>query len=106
VQPVLDAVVAREVAARLGAGNDVVRAEGVAGVWEGDGEHGRTAVLEGAHHAAEARNDGAVERCGKVFLCTDEEVSAVRRRIRTGESRTHLGDSDAQFREVFCVQRR
>ena len=36
MQLVLDAVVVREVAARLCAGDDMVRAQGVAGVWEGD----------------------------------------------------------------------
>jgi len=68
VRPVLDAVVACEVATRLGAGDDVVRAQGVAGVWEGNGEHGRTAILEGSNDAAEGRYDGTVERSRKVFL--------------------------------------
>lgn len=68
MQAVLDAVVAREVAARLCAGKDVIRAEGVAGVWERHGEHDRAAVFEGANYAAEGRDDGAVERCRKVFL--------------------------------------
>jgi hypothetical protein len=66
----MNAVVACEIAARLGAGNDVVRAEGVSGVWEGNGEHGRSAVLESADYAAEleGRHDGTVERSRKVFL--------------------------------------
>jgi hypothetical protein len=68
VQAVLDAVVAREVAARLCAGNDIVRAEGVSGIREGNGEHGRTAVLEGANYAAEGSHDGTVQRSRKVFL--------------------------------------
>jgi len=57
VQPVLDAIIAREVAARLCAGDDIVRAQGVAGIWEGDGEHGRAAILEGSNDAAERRED-------------------------------------------------
>ena len=60
MQAVLDAVVAREVTARLCAGNDIIRAEGILRVWEGNGEHGRAAVLEGAHHAAEGRDDGTI----------------------------------------------
>ena len=69
VQPILDAVVAREVAARLCARDDIVRAQGVTGIWEGNGEHGRTAILEGSNDAAEGRDDGPVERSWKVFLC-------------------------------------
>ena len=60
VQAVLDAVVAREVAACFCAGDDVVCAEGVSGAGQGDGEHARAAVLEGANYAAEGRHDGAV----------------------------------------------
>ena len=69
VQPVLDAVTACEVAARLCAGDDIVRAQGVTGIWEGNGEHDRTAILEGSNDAAEGRYDGPVERSWKVFLC-------------------------------------
>jgi len=68
VQAILDAIEAREVTACLRAGNDVIRAESITGVWEGNGEHGRTAVLEGANHAAEGRHDGAVDRSWEVFL--------------------------------------
>ena len=68
VQAVLDAVVAREVAARLCAGDDIVRAEGVSGIREGNGEHGRTTVLEGADYAAEGSHDGTIERSREVFL--------------------------------------
>jgi hypothetical protein len=64
----LDAVVAHEVAARLRAGNNVIRAEGISGVWEGNREHGRAAVLEGANYAAEGRDDGTIERGQKVLL--------------------------------------
>ena len=45
VRPVLDAVVAREVAARLCARDHIVRTQGVAAIREGNGEHGRTAIL-------------------------------------------------------------
>jgi hypothetical protein len=68
VQAILDAVVAREVAARLCAGYNVIRAEGVSGIWEGHGEHGRATVLEGANNAAEGRDDGTIERSRKVLL--------------------------------------
>lgn len=61
VQTVLNAVVAREVAACLCAGDDVIRAQSVAGVWEGDGEHGCSAILQGANNAAERRYDRTVE---------------------------------------------
>jgi len=69
MQLVLDAVVAREVAARLCAGDDMVRAQGVAGVWEGNREHGCTTILEDLNDAAEGRYDGTVKRSRKVFLC-------------------------------------
>jgi hypothetical protein len=68
VHAILDAVVAREVTARLCAGNHVIRAEGISGVWEGNGEHGRATVLEGANYAAEGRDDGTIERGRKVLL--------------------------------------
>jgi hypothetical protein len=68
VQAILEAIVAREVAARLCAGNNVVCAESVTGIWEGNGEHGRTTVLEGTDDAAEGRHDGTVKRSRKVFL--------------------------------------
>lgn len=76
MQAVLDAVVAREVAARLCAGYNVVRAEGVSGVWEGNGEHGRATVLEGANDVAEGRDDGTVERSRKVLLYAGDFIKS------------------------------
>jgi len=61
VQPVLDAVIAREVAARLCVGDDIVRAQGVAGIRERNGEHRRAAILEGSNEAAEGIYDRPVE---------------------------------------------
>jgi len=61
MQPELDAIIAREVAARLCAGGGIVCAQGVAGIWEGNGEQGRIAVLEGSNDAAERRYDGTIK---------------------------------------------
>jgi len=58
VRPVLDAVVERKIAARLCAGNDIVHVQCIAGIWEGNREHGHTAVLEGSNDMAEGRYDG------------------------------------------------
>ena len=66
----MDAVVAREVTARFCAGDNIIRAEGISGVWEGNREHGRATVLEGANHAAEGRDDETTERSRKVLLYT------------------------------------
>lgn len=60
MQAILDAVVAREVTARLCAGNNIISAERISGIWEGNGEHGRATVLEGANHAAEGGDDGII----------------------------------------------
>ena len=68
MQAILDAVVAREVTARLCAGKNVIRAEGISGVWKGNGKHGRATVLEGANYAAEGRDDETIERSRKVLL--------------------------------------
>ena len=64
----MDAVVAREITARLCAGYNIIRAEGISGIWEGNGEHGRATVLEGAYYAAKGRDNGTIERSRKVLL--------------------------------------
>ena len=68
MQAILNAVVAREVTARLCTGNNIIRTEGILGVWEGNGEHGSATVLEGTDHVAEGRDDGTIERSRKVLL--------------------------------------
>ena len=65
VQAILDAVAARKIAARFCDGNDVVRAEGISGFGEGNGEHRRATVLERTNYAAEERHDKAVGEVGK-----------------------------------------
>ena len=69
MQPILAAVIACEVAVRLCAGDDIVRAQGVGGVWKGNGEHSRVVILKGSNDAAEGIYDGTVKRSRKVFLC-------------------------------------
>jgi hypothetical protein len=49
-------------------GNNIIRTEGILGVWEGNGEHGSATVLEGTDHVAEGRDDGTIERNQKVLL--------------------------------------
>ena len=61
MHPVLDAVVACEVAARLCARDHIVRAQGVADIWEGNREYDRTAILEGSNDVGEGRCDGTVQ---------------------------------------------
>ena len=55
MQAILDAFVAREVTARLGIGNNMIRAEGISGLKEENGEHDRTTVFEGANYTTEGR---------------------------------------------------
>lgn len=110
MQAVLDAVVAREVAARLRACDNVIRAEGISRIWEGDGEHGRAAVLEGANYAAEGRDDGTVERGRKVLLYTiPYHNHVVILKLNNGlvtalRDRTHLRNSNAKFGKVSCIR--
>ena len=62
--PELDAVIASEVAARLCAGDDMVRAQGTAGIWE----RNATVILEWLKDVAEWRHDGTVEQSREAFL--------------------------------------
>jgi hypothetical protein len=104
VQTKLNAIVTREIAACLSAGNDVVCAECVAGVGKGNGQHGRTAVLEGANHAAEGRYDKSVERSRKVFLSSRRE-NGVNYANRIGrQQQTDTGDPDAKICEASCIR--
>jgi hypothetical protein len=48
--------------------DDTERTEGVANIWEGNREHGRTAIFEGSNDATGGRYDVTVERSRKGFL--------------------------------------
>ena len=98
MQAISDTVVAREFNSCLCAGNNIIRAEGISGIWEGYRKHGRATVLEGVNHAAEGRGDGIIEKLGKhsyilYHICT------LKSNNRRGH-RTYLRNSDVEFDKV------